>query len=159
MNDFQKPWLVLGIGNRLLGDDAVGLIMLEQVALRLVDQRDRIDFIDGGTQGLALLGHLEDRKGILILDAIALGESPGSVHTLDVSEVTAPVQNVATAHGSSAKELLNTAMLLGQLPENIVIVGIEPERVATGIGLSAAVENSIEPAVHKSISLLAQMMA
>jgi len=75
------PVLVLGLGNLLLGDDGVGLRLVE----RLAEESgfgDAVEFVDGGTQGLALLGCLADREAVLVLDAVGLGGEPGTVHVL-----------------------------------------------------------------------------
>ena len=44
---------------------------------------DEVEFVDGGTQGLALLHYFADRRAVLLLDAVGLGAEPqGSVHAL-----------------------------------------------------------------------------
>ncbi|MHC4948648.1 MAG: hydrogenase maturation protease [Planctomycetota bacterium] len=80
-HDDHAPVLVLGLGNLLLRDDGVGLTLLA----RLRDEHAAlpgVEWLDGGTQGLALLGRLAGRRGLLVLDAVALGDAPGTVHVL-----------------------------------------------------------------------------
>ena len=79
MRQNPPPILVLGLGNVLLQDDGVGPALLGLLET-LHGKDDRVQFVDGGTQGLALLGYLSDRQAVLILDAVALGAEPGSVH-------------------------------------------------------------------------------
>ena len=82
----RAPVLVLGLGNLLLQDDGVGLKLLEAVS----DSEpfgEEVEFVDGGTQGLALLGYLGGRKLTLILDAVGLGQAPGTVHMLRGAEI------------------------------------------------------------------------
>ena len=79
MND-QPPVLALGLGNLLLGDDAVGLRLLEMLQAESADPR--VEFVDGGTQGISLTGYLANRRGVLVLDAIGLGAAPRTVHVL-----------------------------------------------------------------------------
>jgi hydrogenase maturation protease len=71
--------LVLGLGNPLLSDDGAGLVLLERVR-DSGDWSDRVEWVDGGTQGIALLGVLSGRRIAIILDAVESDEPPGTVH-------------------------------------------------------------------------------
>ena len=50
----RAPVLVLGLGNLLLSDDAAGLHLKAALAAER-GTSDQVEFVDGGTQGLALL--------------------------------------------------------------------------------------------------------
>lgn len=144
------PTLVLGLGNVLLRDDGIGLRMLEE--LERDERFGECEFVDGGTQGIALLGYFEDRASAVILDAVALGASPGTVHVLRGPDFQ--VVRGSTAHEGGALEVLALAKLLGQAPDEVVIVGIEPDEVHTGIGLSDRVEAALPEAVAKARQIL-----
>lgn len=148
----RAPILVLGVGNRLLGDDAVGLVLLERLAAR-IGTDPGVEFVDGGTQGLALLGCLEGRRAALILDAVVLGAPPGTVHSLLGPEDRLRHKS-STAHESNVVELLAVASLLGQRPQTVALVGIEPQAVATGLALSPAVERALGRATGTARALL-----
>src|SRR5271169_2822928 len=79
------PILVLGLGNLLLSDDGVGLRLLEELARETWS--DDVEFVDGGTQGLALLPYLSERQAVMVLDAIGLGAEPGTLHILRGDDV------------------------------------------------------------------------
>src|ERR1035441_4162768 len=120
-----SPTLVLGLGNLLLTDDSVGLRLLEDLR-RESGEQDEIEFVDGGTQGLALLGYLADRPYVVILDAINLGAPAGTVHVLGAHEIEElRTGRGTTAHESGALEILAVAQLLGQAPGEVCIVGVE----------------------------------
>ena len=54
----KAPILVLGVGNVLLGDDGAGLLLFSGLA-RPKDVSGRaVEFLDEGTQGLALLDRI-----------------------------------------------------------------------------------------------------
>lgn len=148
-NDNDNPsragLLVLGVGNRLLHDDGVGLELMERLAA-LRGGSANIEYVDGGTQGLALLPLIDGRQGLLVLDAVRLGGRPGAVHVLHGVN-GARTARATSAHASSVGELLACAALLGQLPRTVTIIGIEPKLVTTGIGLSDEVEGSIKGAL------------
>ncbi len=151
--------LVLGLGNLLLADDAVGLRLLERVqsaagALGTVD----VEFVDGGTQGIALLGRIAGRRGVILLDAIGLGDAPGAVHVLRDAEVWQfRARKARTAHEGNALELLETARLLGDEPEHIAVIGVEPESIRTAIGLTSTVEAALPGALAKALEVLQSM--
>ncbi|MCZ2152151.1 MAG: hydrogenase maturation protease [Bryobacterales bacterium] len=139
----RAPVLVLGIGNALLQDDGVGLRLLERVKETAGPAPD-CEFIDGGTQGIALLGYLTGREKLVMLDAIGLGGEPGTVHVLRGGDIEGfRARRAATPHEGNALELLAMAKLLGEEPGEVVIVGVEPAAVRTGIGLSDAVEAAL----------------
>jgi hydrogenase maturation protease len=139
------PVLVLGIGNSLLSDDGVGLELLAR--LRRGHAGDpRVEFVDGGTQGLLLVDRLEGRRALLLLDAVRRGDAPGQVHLERHAERVSTPRGLG-AHGGNATELLDAARLLGTLPPRVDLVGIEPASLVTGLGLSRPVRRAVPAAV------------
>ncbi len=155
----RAPVLVLGLGNLLLQDDAIGLRMLH--GLRGLHRTDpRVEFVDGGTQGLALLGVLADRAAVLLLDAVQLGAAPGTVHCLaDAGRQPPRTSTAGGAHQQNAGDLLLAASLLGELPPRVVVVGVEPAVVRTGVRLSAEVQAALPGAVAAARRALLQLLA
>ncbi len=154
----NKPILVLGIGNPLLSDDGVGLQLLENISKKSNQFSDKIEFMDGGTQGIALLGRIADRKAILFLDAVARGEAPGTVHELTGDEILNYKSENNSAHESGVPAILQTAMLTGDLPEKVFVIGIEPDELKTYIGLSKKVTQSLDDAEKKVVSRLNMLL-
>jgi hydrogenase maturation protease len=152
----EPPVLVLGVGNALLGDDAVGLLLLSELALARDEWGGEVEFLDGGTQGLALLDRIAQRRALLVLDAVALGREPGTVHVLDGWQQAG--RQAGTAHESNVGELLQTSVLLGECPEHVAVVGVEPARIATGIGVSEAVADAMGGALEAARRQLSKML-
>jgi hydrogenase maturation protease len=151
------PTLVLGLGNLLLSDDGVGLRLLADLR-REAGENSQVEFVDGGTQGLALLGYVAGCPRLVILDAIDLGAPPGSVHVLagqGIDQLGTRLGN--TAHEGGALQILAMANLLGQAPGRVTIVGVEPALVRTGVGLSPAVESALPRALAEAKRILADM--
>jgi hydrogenase maturation protease len=150
--------LVLGVGNLLLSDDAVGLRLLEELA-RAPGYGEAVEFMDGGTQGLALLPHLADRRALLVLDAVAQGLPAGTLHVLRGHDLDAfRARRASNAHESNALELLETARILGYSFERAAVVGVEPASVRTGIGLSRKVEAAMDGAAGQARAILGEMV-
>ena len=155
--ELPAPTLVLGLGNLLLTDDGVGLRLLEDLR-RESGETAAVEFVDGGTQGLALLGYVAHRAGVVILDAISLGAPAGTVHVLGEGELERlRVRRGVTAHEGGALEILAMAHLLGQAPGQVRVVGVEPAQVRTGAGLSAEVEAVLPRALAAARQALAEM--
>jgi hydrogenase maturation protease len=148
---------VLALGNLLLGDDGVGLALLERIA-RYAEWGPAVELVDGGTAGLSLLGQLDGRTGLLVLDAVGLGAAPGTVHVLGLDDVLGMGRRAGTAHEGNASELLQAAMLLGTVPARVVVVGVEPEVLRTGIGLSEPVSAALDAATRTAVRQLERLL-
>jgi len=150
------PVLVLGVGNRLLGDDGVGPALADRLRIRHAGE-SRVEIVDGGTQGLALLGLFENRRAVLLLDAIAVGADAGHVHVIEdpLQEAMARGQS---AHEDNVSDLLRVVDLLGHLPASLALVGVEPGVIETRLGLSQAVTRSLPEAMATAERLLERML-
>jgi len=154
----RAPILVLGLGNLLLSDDAAGL-HLHAALLAECGATEQVEFVDGGTQGLALLHYLANRRAVLVLDAVGLGAEPGSVHVLRGPAIDGlRVARSTTAHEGNALDLLATARLLGDDAGEIVVVGVEPAHIGTGIGLSPQVTAGLPAAMERARAVLESML-
>jgi hydrogenase maturation protease len=147
------------LGNILLGDDGVGLALLAQVR-ELYSDVSAVECMDGGTQGLALLGHLSGRKALVLLDAFSEGRAPGEISVLAKTEILC-VRNTqgTTSHEGNAGELLAAAQLIGDLPEQVFLIGVEPERLRTEIGLSPTVNAALPMALRCSHEIVDRALA
>jgi len=158
----RPPILVLALGNPLLRDDGVGIELLRRLRERraeghigFTDAIDEIEFVDGGTQGVALLGLLAHRRALLILDAVAMGEHAGEISVLRDPLRHATPQD-PSAHGANAAGLLAAASLLGDLPQQTTLVGVRPAELRTGLGLSAVVEQALPAAQSAAEQVLTE---
>ena len=138
------PVLLLGLGNPLMSDDGAGQQLLSKLQSEAPPGASRVEFMDGGTQGLALLGKFDGRKAVVFLDAIRLGDKAGAVHVLEGHELARLGGGHATsAHEGSAPQILAALQLLGEVPGEVAMIGIEPDEIRTGMDLSAPVEASL----------------
>lgn len=69
---------ILGLGNLLWADEGFGVRAAEKLFEQYADN-EKVDVVDGGTQGLALLPWLQQTEKLLIMDAIDFGMAPGSL--------------------------------------------------------------------------------
>src|ERR1700687_6176311 len=109
------PFLLLGLWNPLMSDDGAGQEVLARLESGATTWGSRVEFIDGGTQGLALLGRFGGRKAVVFLDAIRLGDKAGAVHVLEgVELLRLGGGRATTAHEGSAPQILAALQLLGE---------------------------------------------
>jgi hydrogenase maturation protease len=155
---FVPPVLVLGLGNVLLGDDGAGAALVREMR-GLYKSVRAVECIDGGTQGVALLGYFAGREALVILDAYASRRGAGSVSVLEGTEVLSVAgPRSITAHEGNAGELLCAAALLDILPTHIFLVGIEPEGVHTKFGLSEPVRNALPAALVRACGVVERVL-
>jgi hydrogenase maturation protease len=62
-----------------------------------------------------------------------------------------------SAHEGNARELLAAAELLGELPDRLFVVGVEPESITTGFGLSSHVQEALSAASDQVSCLLSEL--
>jgi hydrogenase maturation protease len=141
--------LILGLGNPILGDDAVGLRVAREVARQRTPEAG-VTVAEEERGGLALLEQLAGFDRVLLIDAIQTGAPVGTLHHLGVESV--PTQRTATAHGINLRMALEMGRRSGlSLPTNnaIAILGIEAGDVLTFTeSLSPEMELAIPPAVE-----------
>jgi len=145
--------LVLGVGNRIMTDDAVGL---EALAALGRDYRlpGTVDLVDGGTLGLDLLVHIEGYPRVLVLDCVMLGREPGAVVRVEGDEIPALLGRCLSPHQVGLQDLLGVLQLLDRVPERLTVVGVEPERIDPGLELSAPVRRALPEMLEAAVGVL-----
>ena len=136
--------LVLGIGNSLMNDDALGVTAVEQLKARFHFPAGVI-VVDGGTLGLDLLPMLEDVRKRLIIDAIDMGAVPGDLFRLAGEEVPRAFASKLSVHQMGVQDLLAVAELQGHVPEELVVWGVQPGSIEMEMQLTPAVAAALVP--------------
>lgn len=148
-----KPTLVVGLGNPLMGDDGIGLVVLERMAsLSFVPP---VELVDGGTWGPALLPDVERAGALLLLDAIHGGNASGTVHVLDAADIPRLLAGKLSTQQVDVRELLALAELRGALPGQLKVVGVEPARIEFGEELSPRVAAAVDTMAAAACAILA----
>ncbi|MFS2224545.1 HyaD/HybD family hydrogenase maturation endopeptidase [Pantoea sp. B65] len=145
--------LLLGIGNLLLSDEAVGVRVIETLQRHYVFT-PQIEIVDGGTAGMELLETMADRDHIIVADAVLTGSEPGTVTVLRNEQVPALFTRKLSPHQLGLADVLMALHLTDEFPQQLTLVGIEPQSLAPAIALSACVQQALAPAVAQIIALL-----
>lgn len=142
MNHPTRPEiLVLGIGNLLLRDESVGIQAITALE-RDYQFPDTVELVDGGTAGFELLGQISRRKHLILIDAIACGQKPGTVVRVEGEDVPATFMHRISPHQLGISDVLAAARLTDELPAGMVLFGVEPSEISTGLELSDTVQAS-----------------
>jgi len=145
--------VVLGLGNLLMADDGVGLIALARLEEEWFVPRD-VELVDGGTWGMNLLPVIEKADRVIFLDAIDLGDPPGTLIRLEDEEIPRFLGVKLSPHQIDLREVLALAELRGTLPGELVALGIQPARVELSTTLSPVVEARLDQLVHMAAETL-----
>lgn len=146
---------VVGIGNSLLKDDGVGIHALDFFSR--VNPFDDVTCIDAGTVGLALMDRLFDLDGLVALDAMRLGKTPGTVTVLEGSDMDDHLRNHhGSVHELGLSDLMDALRLSDDLPAKRALIGIEPGDIDWGTEPTAAVAAAIPAATARLSELLGQ---
>ena len=142
LSDEVKHVLILGLGNPLLGDEGVGVRVVEE--LKELELPDGVTVVEGGTAGLGLIGLMEGYQRVIIVDAADMGHPPGRVVRFTPSEAQFKTAEASLSlHQIGLGEVLALAEALEVAPVELVVIGIQPSRVEVGAGLSPEVEGAI----------------
>ncbi|MGD2041184.1 MAG: HyaD/HybD family hydrogenase maturation endopeptidase [Anaerolineae bacterium] len=152
----MADFLVLGLGNILLGDEGVGVRVAEYL-LERYDFPEEVRVMDGGTLGLDLLPYVEDASRLLVVDAVQARQPPGTLVRLTRDEIPLFLDAaMVSPHQEGLHDLLAVAALKGYLPDEVIFWGVQIEDLGVGLELSRPVAAQVETLAHKVLEELAQ---
>ncbi len=138
--------VVLGIGNILLSDEGIGVRAVEELQRRF-HLPETVTVIDGGTCGMELLDQLGNADPLIIVDAVRVGRAPGSVVVLSDDEIGAFFKTKISPHQVGISDVLATLHLAGTPPTRVVLIGVQPVSLETGMELTAEVAGRMDEVV------------
>jgi hydrogenase maturation protease len=157
----DRPTLVIGLGNPILGDDGVGWKVVDELERRVGDGRARAGAVEldrMSVGGLALMERLVGYERAILVDAVLGNDRLGTVWSRPLQAVaTRPGSHLDSAHDASLAEAIEAGRALGaRLPDEITVVGIAVRRVDEfDERLSAPVAGAVDTAVETVARLLA----
>lgn len=146
--------VMLGLGNVLLGDDGVGVRLVER--LRASPEHAGVDFVDGGTLSFSLLDRIERAHALLVADAADLGEPPGSVCIFEGEGMDRFLSRSRrrSVHEVGLCDLLDMARLRACLPPRRALLCIQPRQIDWSRSLSEAVAGAVDAAANEARAIL-----
>jgi hydrogenase maturation protease len=145
--------VVLGVGNTLHSDDGVGPQAIQRLR---GDARVPADaaLIEGGTLGLELLTYVWDCSHLLVLDAVDVGQPPGTLVRLSGQELES-LPGKGSVHQLGVADLLVALRVLARRQPTVVVLGVQPATTDWGTELSPAVGAAMGSLIEATIAELA----
>lgn len=152
---------VLGIGNVLWADEGFGVRCVEALQQRWSFEpcdtgAPPVQLVDGGTQGLYLLQHVQEASRLLIFDAIDYGLPPGTLKLIEGDAVPRFMgAKKMSLHQTGFQEVLQLAQLTGRFPQQLLLVGCQPEQIDDyGGSLRPVVRAALEETLALAVARL-----
>jgi hydrogenase maturation protease len=153
-----KKLLVLFLGNPILADDKIGLVLGEMLKPMLESEGHEVEILEKA--GFSLIDYLENRRDAVIVDSVKTGKHEvGEIVTIKPEDFKqyAPF----TSHYVGIPEALKMMRQLDlNPPEHIHILGIEvedPYTVSEEMSRKLTEKlNELSEVIHKSISSIAR---
>ena len=142
---------VVGVGNEIMRDDGVGPQIVAELECRPATEADEVLLYDAGTTAFLALEAMSGCERAIVVDAIRTGAEPGAIQEYryvdgafdgEVPEMT--------MHDVSFTEALEYAREAYDLPEDVLVLGVEPATIEPGTELSEPVDRAV-PAVVDAI--------
>lgn len=150
--------LILGIGNVLWADEGFGVRAVERLHQQYAFP-DNVTVMDGGTQGIFLLPHIQACSTLIILDAVDYGLPAGTLKLVEDDSVPAFMgAKKISLHQAGFQEVLITAKMLGWTPQRILLVGLQPEMIEDyGGSLRPLIVSRIDDAIAAVLAELQRL--
>ena len=150
-------YVVLGLGNTLHSDDGVGPQAVERLRSDARVPED-VALIEGGTLGLELLTYIWDCSYLLVLDAVDVGQPPGTLVRMSSQELqTLPGRG--SVHQLGVADLLVALRVLARQPPTVVLLGVQPATTEWGTELSPAVGAVMGSLIEATVAELMRVEA
>ena len=149
--------LLLGLGNDLLSDDGVGLVVVRQLKPALT-QLPGLDVLETSEMGLALLDFITGYRAAVLVDAVQTGKAPpGFIHHLEPDAL--PRLSTRTPHTLGIGETLALGRTLGlPMPKQVRILAIEVQDPYTlGTALTPILQAAL-PAILAQVTTAVQAL-
>ena len=141
---------VIGIGNVLEGDDALGptVVRLFEAAYAVPDD---VAIIDGGTPGLDLTAYMAELEALVVVDAMKLkGGTPGELRVLDKAGILNRGPIIALSpHEPGLRESILHAECQEVAPPIVRLIGVVAGSIDFGCRLTAPVRAALPAAVEQ----------
>ncbi len=157
-NKNTKRILLLGIGNILWADEGFGIRCIEEIHRRYIFP-ENVTLMDGGTQGIYLVQHVQSCDILIVFDAIDYGLEGGEIKLIEDDNVPNFMgAKKMSLHQTGFQEVLSTSKLLGDYPEKILLIGVQPVELEDfGGSLRSEVKKQITPAIEHAINYLKKL--
>lgn len=142
--------LVIGVGNETRRDDAAGLIVSRKLKAELSE--DGVVVVEETGDGARLVERWRGFNMTILIDALRSGDEPGRVHRFEAAKSPLPASLFQySTHAFGVPQAIELARALDQLPQRLIVYGIEGKCFDQGTSLSHVVERAAQELVESLI--------
>jgi hydrogenase maturation protease len=148
---------ILSVGNVLMGDDGIGPYILK-ILESCYEFPPNVVVHDLGTPGLGITSFFADYDAIILIDAVSAKGQPGDVRLYRKDQlVRVPIPQRVSPHDPALVEALLFAEFSGKCPQDVLLVGVVPQRVELGCEITPPVRNAAVPAISSILAELTRL--
>ncbi|WGS84388.1 HyaD/HybD family hydrogenase maturation endopeptidase [Methylomonas sp. UP202] len=149
--------LLLGIGNLLWADEGFGVRVVEHLQ-KYYRFSEQVTVLDGGTQGVYLVDYVQNADVLVVFDAVDYGLPPATLKIVEDADVPNFLgAKKMSLHQTGFQEVLAMAQMLGDYPDRLLLIGVQPEELEDyGGSLRPSVKARIQPAIEVALAYLAE---
>ena len=133
-----KRITIIGLGNILMKDEGVGVWIARE--LEKINLPQSIEIIDGGTTSLDIFLSMKNIHKLIIIDALKGGGKPGSIYRLYARDLLPASGSSVSLHQMNVLEALSIAKKTSDIPQEAVIIGVEPKEIDWGLGVTSDIK-------------------
>jgi len=140
---------IIGLGNGMRGDDAVGLLAARRIRQEV---GDHVEVIEAEMAGVDLIELMKGAQIVMLIDAARSGQAPGTIHRLDAS--AGPIGGLIfprSSHALGTVDALELARAMGVLPPTVIVYGVEVGPTEAGHPLSPLVATALDQVVDQIV--------
>jgi len=147
--DKSQSVLVMGVGNYLMGDEGIGVHIIQEMAKR--ERPEYVDILDGGTGGFLLLSCFQVYPTIIFVDATMDGKPEGTI-SLIRPKFASDFPSALSVHDVGLKDMIEAVYLMDKVPDiHLFTVSIKEINPMT-IELNDKVRNAIPELIERILS-------
>ena len=139
--------VVLGLGNRYLRDDGIGIAVAEE--LQRLNLGEGVLVRVHQTFDLWLLSEYSGASRLIVVDSVKSGSQPGTIMEYEVTPLPGSLSSMPGLHSMNLHDLVDFACKTGLLECPVVIVGVEPKNCDVGEGLSTELQRVVPDVVAR----------
>ena len=152
--DKSNSVLIMGVGNYLMGDEGIGVQLIQE--MENMELPEYIDILDGGTGGFLLLNCFEAYPTIVFVDA-TMDSKPAGTITLLRPKFASDFPSALSVHDVGLKDMIEAVYLMDHIPDiHLFTVSIEEMKPMT-LELSTAVKNAIPKLIEEILQLCEEL--
>lgn len=154
--------LVIGLGNRWRGDDALGPLVLDALRKRNTSNpTPHFEWLESPADTLTLINAWSQHPSVYLIDACYHNSlSPGSLITVnnaqDRSDVLHSLRSFSSSHLLDLAQAMGLSSRLGKLPQKVVIYSAVGEQFELGTEPSKAILHAVKEIANRLTSDIAR---